>query len=156
MGSLTLALAAAGAAEVRAVEFDRALMPALAEVTAALPNVVLVEHDVMRLDWERELGTGGDPWTLCANLPYNISVPLVMTVLDAVPSVTSLVVMVQKEVGERLVGRARLDRLRRGQREGRLPRARVRGPQGAAGGVLAAAEGGVGRRAAGRGSRRRR
>jgi 16S rRNA (adenine1518-N6/adenine1519-N6)-dimethyltransferase len=102
LGSLTLALAAAGAAEVRAVEFDRALMPALAEVTAGLPNVELVARDVMRLDWERELGTGGGPWTLCANLPYNISVPLVMTVLEAVPSVTSLVVMVQKEVGERL------------------------------------------------------
>jgi len=86
------------------VEFDHGLMPALAEVTASLSNVTLVQRDAMRIDWAQELdaGDGDGPWTLCANLPYNISVPLVMTILDAAPPVTRLIVMVQKEVGERL------------------------------------------------------
>lgn len=106
LGSLTVALAASGAAEVRALEFDDALMPALEEVTAGLANVTPVRLDAMRADWAQVLRTGEDdaPWTLCANLPYNISVPLVMTILDTAPRVTRLIVMVQKEVGERLAG----------------------------------------------------
>ena len=101
LGSLTVALAVAGAAQVRAVEFDRRLIPALAEVVAGLPAVTVVQADAMRVDWDRELGR--EPaWTLCANLPYNLAVPLLMTMLEEAPTVGRLVVMVQKEVGERL------------------------------------------------------
>ena len=98
-GSLTLALAAAGA-EVLAVEFDRGLVAALEEVVGSSPSVRVAHEDVMRLDWGSEL-TGG-PWVLCANLTYNIATPLVLDVLSDVPQVSRAVVMVQREVGERL------------------------------------------------------
>jgi len=105
-GSLTLALAAAGA-RVVAVEFDRGVASALREVLADdAPGVVVLEADAMRLDWDAALGRGEDPWTLCANLPYNIATPLVLDVLQEVARVRRLVVMVQREVGERLVAHA--------------------------------------------------
>ena len=102
LGSLTVALAATGA-EVLAIEFDRALLPALLEVTAPFGEVEVMAADVTRLDWEATLGDGG--WTMCANLPYNIATPLVLRVLDAAPRVGRMVVMVQREVGERLVAK---------------------------------------------------
>jgi len=46
-------------------------------------------------------------WSLVANLPYNVAVPLVVRVLEEAPQVASLLVMVQREVGERLAARAR-------------------------------------------------
>jgi 16S rRNA (adenine1518-N6/adenine1519-N6)-dimethyltransferase len=101
-GSLTLALAAAGALVV-AVEFDRAVVPALREVVAGAPGVVVVEADAMRLDWDAALGASDGAWTLCANLPYNIATPLVLDVLAGAGRVRRQVVMVQREVGERLV-----------------------------------------------------
>jgi 16S rRNA (adenine1518-N6/adenine1519-N6)-dimethyltransferase len=100
VGSLTVALAAAGAS-VLAVEFDRRLVPALEEVTEALAPVRVLQADAMRLDWTAAFGEAG-PWTLCANLPYNIAVPLVLDTLAEVPSIDRWVVMVQREVGERL------------------------------------------------------
>jgi 16S rRNA (adenine1518-N6/adenine1519-N6)-dimethyltransferase len=103
-GSLTLALAAAGA-EVIAVEFDHGVVPALREVAEGAPGVRVVQADAMRLDWSGVLGAGGEPWTLCANLPYNIAAPLVLDVLQGVVRVRRMVVMVQREVGERLVAR---------------------------------------------------
>jgi len=101
LGSLTTALAATGA-HVRAIEFDRALLPALREVTAGAGRVEVVAADATRIDWADELG-GGRPWVLCANLPYNIAVPVVLGVLEDAPVVRRLVVMVQREVGERFV-----------------------------------------------------
>ena len=101
LGSLTVALAGAGAARVLALELDRAVIPALEEVVAGLPAVEVLRADAMDDGWHAELGDG--PWTLCANLPYNISVPLVLDVLERVPAVARLVVMVQREVGDRLV-----------------------------------------------------
>ena len=100
LGSLTLALAATGA-QVLAIEFDRALIPALHEVVGHVPNVRVVTADVTRFDWVREVAPG--PWTLCANLPYNVAVPVVLDVLERAPSAERLVVMVQREVGERFV-----------------------------------------------------
>ena len=101
LGSLTLALAATGA-DVRAIEFDRAVLPALREVTADVQHVEVVAADATQIDWVADLG-GDGPWTLCANLPFNISVDVVLAVLERVPSVHLLVVMVQREVGERFV-----------------------------------------------------
>ena len=102
LGSLTLALAAGGA-RVTAVEFDRGVVPALREVASEAPGVRVVEADAMRLDWSSALDGRGDSWTLCANLPYNIATPLVLDVLSGVMRIRRLVVMVQREVGERLV-----------------------------------------------------
>ncbi len=102
-GSLTVALAATGA-QVTAVEFDRALIPALEEVTAGIPDVSLLQGDAMKMDWA-EL-TDGAEWTLCANLPYNIATPLVLDILAGVPAIKRFVVMVQREAGERLAAQA--------------------------------------------------
>jgi 16S rRNA (adenine1518-N6/adenine1519-N6)-dimethyltransferase len=100
LGSLTVALAGAGA-EVVAVELDRTLAPALAEAVGAFgPRVRVVVADALRIDWGRELE--GGPWKLVANLPYNVAVPVVMRVLAEEPRIEHLLVMVQREVGERL------------------------------------------------------
>lgn len=101
LGSLTVALAGAGA-EVLAVEADRALLPALEEATAGVPGgrIVLVHADATRVDWEDLLDRG--PWRMASNLPYNVAVPIVLDLLERAPGVDPMVVMVQREVGERL------------------------------------------------------
>ena len=100
LGSLTVALADAGA-RVTAVEIDDRLIPVLKAVLGALP-VRVVQGDALRTDWADLLGP--DPgWVVVANLPYNIATPLVATLLDDVPVVERLVVMVQREVADRLV-----------------------------------------------------
>lgn len=100
-GSLTLALAETGAA-ITAVEVDRGVVPVLREVVAEVANVEVVEADAMNLDWFDVIDphvVGG--WVLVANLPYNVATPLVCDVLDAVPHVSRILVMVQREVAER-------------------------------------------------------
>jgi 16S rRNA (adenine1518-N6/adenine1519-N6)-dimethyltransferase len=106
LGSLTLALAETGA-EVLAVERDRRLAHVLRDVLARkapAAQVRVVEADAMTLDWGGLLAPAG-PWALVANLPYNIATPLVVGLLDDVPVVTEMLVMVQKEVAERLAAR---------------------------------------------------
>jgi 16S rRNA (adenine1518-N6/adenine1519-N6)-dimethyltransferase len=103
-GSLTIALADAGC-EVVAVEFDRALLPALGDVVGARANVRIEPTDASRVDDLAAL-LGGDRWNVVANLPYNLSVALVTEVLERIPIVERLVVMVQREVGERFVASA--------------------------------------------------
>jgi len=100
LGSLTVALAATRA-EVLAVELDRALVPALEEVLASFPNVRLEIGDAMRMDWGSLLEGSG--WKMTSNLPYNVSVPLLLDLLERVPAIEGYLVMVQREVGERLV-----------------------------------------------------
>ena len=104
LGSLTVALAAAGC-RVLAVETDRRLVSALTEVVSTSPHVRVVEVDAMRADWEALLDPG-DGWATVSNLPYNISVPLLLDLLERVPAIERYLVMVQKEVGERLVASA--------------------------------------------------
>ena len=98
LGSLTLALAETGAT-VTAVEVDRGLVPVLRSLVEPA-GVTVVEADAMRLDWDALLGDG--PWVLVANLPYNVATPLVADLLDRVPAITRMLVMVQREVAERL------------------------------------------------------
>ncbi len=106
LGSLTLPLTATGAAVV-AIEFDRSIAPGLHEVVDAVGNVRVVHADAMKLDWREVLdGSAGDAWTMCANLPYNISVPLTLRTLEQVPAIVRWVLVVQREVGERLVAGA--------------------------------------------------
>ena len=104
LGSLTLALDASGA-DVVAVELDPALVAALADVLQKRPKVRVVRADAMGMDWDTILGPGDAPWVLCANLPYNIATRLVLDVLADEPRVVRLVVMMQREVGERLAAR---------------------------------------------------
>ena len=103
LGSLTLALAETGA-DVTAVELDRHLLPVLRSVVAPA-GVGVVEGDARSLDWREVLG-GQDGWVLVANLPYNIATPLVLDLLEGVPAVERMLVMVQREVGERLAAGA--------------------------------------------------
>jgi 16S rRNA (adenine1518-N6/adenine1519-N6)-dimethyltransferase len=106
LGSLTLALVETGAA-VTAVELDRHLLPALRSVVE--PHGVTVVHgDAMTLDWHELLGSSGgadEPRALVANLPYNVATPLVLDLLADVPAIGRMLVMVQREVGERLAAR---------------------------------------------------
>jgi 16S rRNA (adenine1518-N6/adenine1519-N6)-dimethyltransferase len=99
LGSLTLALAETGAL-VTAVEVDDQLIPLLHENVDPIENITVVHADAMKLNWSTLL-EGGDDWALVANLPYNVATPLVADVLDFVPQVQRMLVMVQKEVGER-------------------------------------------------------
>lgn len=99
LGSLTLALAETGAS-VTAVEMDRYLLPVLREVVAGL-DVRVVEGDALEVDWSDVLA-GAERWHLVANLPYNVATPLVLDLLRDVPAIERMLVMVQKEVGERL------------------------------------------------------
>jgi 16S rRNA (adenine1518-N6/adenine1519-N6)-dimethyltransferase len=102
LGSLTLALAETGA-DVTAIEIDGRLVSVLRSVTEPA-GVRVVEADAMTLDWSSLLGSGARSggWVLVANLPYNVATPLVARLLDEVPAITRMVVMVQREVGERL------------------------------------------------------
>ena len=103
IGSLTLALLDAGA-EVLAVEKDGALVPVLRDVLerAGSSRPVQVLHaDALGVDWADLLSD--DRWVLVANLPYNVAVPMVIEILERAPMIERLVVMVQREVADRLV-----------------------------------------------------
>ena len=98
LGSLTLALVEVGC-QVTAVEIDRHVLPVLRQVVEP-HGVRVVEGDATTLDWSAVLGEG--PWHLVANLPYNVATPLVCDLLDGVPAIVDLLVLVQREVAERL------------------------------------------------------
>jgi 16S rRNA (adenine1518-N6/adenine1519-N6)-dimethyltransferase len=99
LGSLTLALVETGAC-VTAIEADRRLIPVL-EATTEATGVRLVHGDAMSTDWSDLLGSRPG-WVLVANLPYNIATPLVVSLLDAVTVIERMLIMVQREVAERL------------------------------------------------------
>lgn len=99
VGSLTTELAATGATVV-AVELDRHLLPVLAETVEPL-GVRVVHADALAVDWDDVLGAV-DRWSLVANLPYNVATTIVLDLLDHVPRIERMLVMVQREVGERL------------------------------------------------------
>lgn len=105
LGSLTLALAETGA-KITAIEVDHGVAPVLRHVVRDLPNVTVVEGDARELDWDRlapDHGPDHEPGAIVvANLPYNVATPLVADLLDDVPGVHRIVVMVQKEVAQRL------------------------------------------------------
>ena len=104
LGSLTIALAEAGH-RVVALEVDNDLVPVLRRAVEPL-GVTVVHADAMTVDWHDVLGDASTPWHLVANLPYNIATPLVCDLLDGVPSIVTMLVMVQREVAERLVAPA--------------------------------------------------
>jgi 16S rRNA (adenine1518-N6/adenine1519-N6)-dimethyltransferase len=102
LGSLTRALLATGAS-VTAVELDRRLVSLLDETLGS--HVRLIAGDALRLDWDDVLQRADGPaarWVLVANLPYNIATPLVLELLERAPAIVRMLVMVQREVGERL------------------------------------------------------
>ena len=106
LGSLTLAIAETGA-HVTAIEIDRHLIDGLREYTSALTNVLVLHADAMELKWDEVLPPASGPYTLVANLPYNIATPLIADLLDFVPQIDRMLVMVQKEVAERFAAAPR-------------------------------------------------
>lgn len=102
IGPLTAELAQR-AGKVVSVELDKSLLPVLAETMAPYPNVEIVPGDVMKLDLNTlatEKFQGLTP-IVCANLPYNITTP-VLTKLIETPCFESITVLIQKEVAQRL------------------------------------------------------
>lgn len=100
LGSLTLAILEAGAT-VTAVEIDHRLAERLS-ATAAAHGVAADRLTVVDADALRVTELPGDPTILVANLPYNVSVPVLLHFLETFPHLDRGVVMVQAEVGERL------------------------------------------------------
>ena len=98
LGSLTLALVETGAT-VRAIEIDRYLIEPLRSVVE--PRGVSVHH-VNALEADYDAILGGESAVVVANLPYNVATPLVLHLLESQPLIRRMLVMVQKEVGERL------------------------------------------------------
>lgn len=102
IGALTVQLARR-AEKVVSVELDKRLPPVLAETLAGYDNFSLIEGDVMKLDLAAvaaERFAGLRP-VLCANLPYNITTP-VLTALVGIPAIESITVLIQKEAAQRL------------------------------------------------------
>jgi 16S rRNA (adenine1518-N6/adenine1519-N6)-dimethyltransferase len=104
LGTLTQALAST-AKHVVAVEVDPAMVAVLGETVAHLPNVAIVAGDFLKLpwlEWARET-FGAGPVAVVANVPYYITTPILTTILEAPGPVVRLVVMVQREVADRLM-----------------------------------------------------
>ena len=91
------------AGKVAAVELDRSLLPVLAETMAGCPNVEVIPGDVMKMDLLSIVSDKFSGFTVkaCANLPYNITTP-VLTQLVGTPCFESVTVLLQKEVAHRL------------------------------------------------------
>jgi 16S rRNA (adenine1518-N6/adenine1519-N6)-dimethyltransferase len=102
LGSLTLALVETGA-DVHAMEVDRFLIEPLRGVVE--PKGVTVHHaNALEADYDEILH--GRPCVVVANLPYNVATPLVLHLLESEPLIRRMLVMVQKEVGERFAAHA--------------------------------------------------
>lgn len=100
LGAVTEALLQAGA-EVVAIEKDRGLAGVLRDTFADCDNFTLLEADALAVDFA-SLFDVGRPVKVAGNLPYYITTPLLMKVLESEFSLARAVVMVQKEVGDRL------------------------------------------------------
>lgn len=104
MGTLTARLAEA-AGDVLAIEIDTKLIPILEEQLADRLNVELLQGDVMKLPLAEILAerASGRTVRVVANLPYYITTPILMKLLEDDIPYTSITVMVQKEVAERMI-----------------------------------------------------
>ena len=103
LGSLTLALLEAGA-QVSAVEIDPPLaqaLPTTAQARFPEAKLQVFTADALTVTGPESIG-GATPTRLVANLPYNVAVPIVLTVLEKLPSIQTVLVMVQAEVADRL------------------------------------------------------
>lgn len=92
------------AEKVVAIEIDKTLIPILEETLSDFPNIEVINQDILKVDVQelvKEKLNGG-PVKLVANLPYYITTPIVMKFLEEDIPVTDIVVMVQKEVADRM------------------------------------------------------
>lgn len=92
------------AQKVCAIELDSRLFPVLEETLAGRDNVKIIPGDVMKLDLNQLIRQefGGGPVCVCANLPYYITSPVILRLLEEGLPLTSITVMVQKEAAQRL------------------------------------------------------
>ena len=103
IGVLTAELAKR-ADKVTAVEIDSRLLPILAETLEEFDNVKIINEDVMKCDLHKLIAEefGGLRVAVCANLPYYITSPIIMMLLESRLPIESITVMVQKEAAQRL------------------------------------------------------
>lgn len=106
VGTLTYELAQR-AKKVVAIEIDKNLIPILEETLAEFDNVSIINQDILRTDVEelaREYA-GGEAIKVVANLPYYITTPIIMRFLESKVDVSSFVLMIQKEVADRIAAK---------------------------------------------------
>ena len=100
IGTLTQFLAMTGA-RVTAVELDRRCIEIMGTTLKAYDNIRIVQGDVLTLDFTELMGSG--PFQIAGNLPYYITTPIVMKILEGHVPAEKMVFMVQKEVADRMV-----------------------------------------------------
>ncbi len=103
IGTMTQALCTY-AGKVAAVEIDRSLIPILQETLMGYDNVAVLNEDILKLDIKAlvQREHDGRPVKIVANLPYYITTPIIMGLLEGRAPIESITVMVQKEVAERM------------------------------------------------------
>lgn len=106
MGVLTRELAKK-AGKVVAVEIDTTILPVLSKNLAEFDNVSVINKDILKVDLETLFNEhfGDKPVKVIANLPYYITTPIIMKLLEE-KQIDSIVVMIQREVARRLAARA--------------------------------------------------
>ncbi|MCR5715243.1 MAG: 16S rRNA (adenine(1518)-N(6)/adenine(1519)-N(6))-dimethyltransferase RsmA [Lachnospiraceae bacterium] len=103
IGTMTQYLAEA-AGHVVAVEIDHNLIPILEETLSSYQNVTVLNEDILKVDIQELAQTyhDGKPLKVVANLPYYITTPIVMSLLEGDAPIKSITIMVQKEVADRM------------------------------------------------------
>lgn len=102
LGILTIPLCQR-AKKVVAVEKDRRFISILKDLTSGFKNICILEDDVLKLDLDKIKEHLGDKYKVVANLPYYITSPIIMKLIQNRENLVSAVIMVQKEVAKRLV-----------------------------------------------------
>ncbi|MBL9013632.1 MAG: ribosomal RNA small subunit methyltransferase A [Myxococcales bacterium] len=104
LGTLTARLAErVTAGKVIALEFDPDMVKVLREELAGVDNVEIEQIDALRYDLRMAAKWNGAPIGVCGNLPYHIAAPLLFKIIAARDSITHAVVMIQKEMADRIV-----------------------------------------------------
>lgn len=104
-GTLTRAIANI-AKKVVTFDIDISLKPILAETLADLDNIQVIFRDIMKLSDDEILNYTGGPFKIVANIPYNITTPLIMRFAESNLPIVSATFMVQQEIAERLTAKA--------------------------------------------------
>ncbi len=107
IGTMTQALSEA-AGKVIAVEIDRHLMPILKETLEGYDNVRIIWEDILKVDIGKLVKeeNGNQPIKVVANLPYNITTPVILGLLRSHAPINSITVMIQEEVADRIAAKA--------------------------------------------------
>jgi len=103
IGTLTQYLSA-NATEVISVEIDKSLLPVLEDTLQGFDNVTIINDDILKVDITKlaEERNGEKPIKIAANLPYYITTPIIMGILESGAPADTMVFMVQKEVADRI------------------------------------------------------